>query len=35
LAKAVFADKTYISLENPDERDFAEHDPGRFFAAIY
>src|ERR1035437_7095448 len=30
LAKAVFADKTYISLENPDAREFAERDPGRF-----
>jgi predicted AAA+ superfamily ATPase len=30
LAKAVFADKTYVSLENPDEREFAERDPGRF-----
>jgi predicted AAA+ superfamily ATPase len=30
LAKAVFTDKTYISLENPDEREFAERDPDRF-----
>lgn len=30
LAKAVFADKPYISLENPDEREFAERDPRRF-----
>ena len=30
LAKAVFADKTYVSLENPDEREFAERDPQRF-----
>lgn len=30
LAKAVFADKTYVSLENPDEREFAERDPRRF-----
>lgn len=30
LAKAVFADKAYVSLENPDEREFAENDPRRF-----
>lgn len=30
LAKAAFADKPYISLENPDEREFAERDPRRF-----
>lgn len=30
LAKAVFADKAYVSLENPDEREFAEQDPKRF-----
>jgi predicted AAA+ superfamily ATPase len=30
LAKAIFADKTYVSLENPDEREFAERDPRRF-----
>lgn len=30
LAKAVFPDKTYVSLENPDEREFAERDPRRF-----
>ena len=30
LAKSVFADKTYISLENIDEREFAEQDPKRF-----
>ena len=30
LAKAVFADKAYVSLENPDEREFAEQDPRRF-----
>lgn len=30
LAKAVFADKPYVSLENPDEREFAESDPRRF-----
>ena len=32
LAKAVFKDKLYISLENPDEREFAENDPKRFLA---
>lgn len=30
LAKSVFKDKTYISLENPDEREFAQRDPKRF-----
>ena len=30
LAKSVFADKTYVSLENIDEREFAEQDPKRF-----
>jgi predicted AAA+ superfamily ATPase len=30
LAKAAFADKAYVSLENPDEREFAERDPRRF-----
>lgn len=30
LAKAVFAGKPYVSLENPDEREFAELDPKRF-----
>lgn len=30
LAKTVFADKTYVSLENLDEREFAEQDPKRF-----
>lgn len=31
LAKAVFGtDKPYVSLENPDEREFAEQDPLRF-----
>lgn len=30
LAKSVFADKAYVSLENPDEREFAEQDPKRF-----
>lgn len=32
LAKAVFAGKPYISLENPDEREFADRDPRRFLA---
>lgn len=32
LARACFADKPYVSLENPDERDFAEQDPKRFLA---
>lgn len=32
LARACFPDKPYISLENPDEREFAEHDPKRFLA---
>lgn len=30
LAKATFADKAYVTLENPDERLFAEQDPKRF-----
>ena len=32
LARATFPDKPYISLENPDERLFAETDPRRFLA---
>jgi hypothetical protein len=32
LAKAVFPEKPYVSLENPDEREFAERDPKRFLA---
>jgi len=32
LAKAVFSDKPYVSLENPDERAFARTDPKRFLA---
>ena len=32
LARASFPDKPYISLENLDERDFAEQDPKRFLA---
>ncbi len=30
LAKTVFSHKTYVSLENPDERAFAQEDPKRF-----
>jgi len=30
LAKAVFPDKPYISLENPDELEFAQRDPRNF-----
>ncbi|MEY4506507.1 MAG: hypothetical protein RL297_1085 [Pseudomonadota bacterium] len=30
LAKSVFKEKTYLSLENPDEREFAQRDPQRF-----
>lgn len=30
LARAVFSGKAYVSLENPDEREFAERDPRRF-----
>jgi uncharacterized protein len=32
LAKAVFPDKPYISLENPEHLEFAQRDPKRFFA---
>lgn len=32
LAKAVFKGKPYVSLENPDEREFAQNDPRRFLA---
>ena len=32
LAKSVFKDKPYVSLENPDEREFAQNDPKRFLA---
>ena len=32
LAKLVFSDKPYVSLENPDEREFAHSDPKRFLA---
>ncbi len=30
LCKAVFAGKAYVSLENPEQREFAERDPRRF-----
>jgi len=30
LARAVFSDKVYVSLENPEEREFAERDPRQF-----
>jgi len=30
LAKSVFRDKPYVSLENPDDREFALKDPKRF-----
>lgn len=30
LARAVFKDKPYVSLENPDEREFVTSDPKRF-----
>jgi predicted AAA+ superfamily ATPase len=32
LARALFADKPYVSLENPQEREFALTDPQRFLA---
>lgn len=32
LARAAFPAKPYVSLENPDERDFADQDPKRFLA---
>lgn len=32
LARASFPDKPYVSLENPDEREFADQDPKRFLA---
>ncbi len=32
LARVCFPEKPYISLENPDEREFAEQDPKRFLA---
>lgn len=30
LARLAFPEKVYVSLENPDEREFAERDPKRF-----
>jgi predicted AAA+ superfamily ATPase len=35
LAKAVFEGKPYVSLENPDEREFAQNDPKRFLARFH
>ena len=32
LARATFPDKPYVSLESPDEREFAHNDPKRFLA---
>ncbi len=32
LARAVFAEKPYVSLEDPEEREFAAADPRRFLA---
>ena len=32
LARELFADKPYVSLENPEEREFAEQDPRRFLS---
>lgn len=32
LVKAIFSEKPYVSLENPDEREFALNDPKRFLA---
>lgn len=32
LAQAMFGAKPYVSLENPQEREFAQIDPGRFLA---
>jgi len=32
LARSLFSDKAYISLENPEEREFADTDPKRFLA---
>jgi len=34
LARATFADKPYVSLENPDSRSFAESDPRAFLAGF-
>lgn len=33
LARALFSDKPYVSLENPEEREFADTDPKRFWHA--
>lgn len=35
LARAEFPGKPYVSLENPDERQFAESDPRRFLARFH
>lgn len=35
LARHAFPDKPYVSLENPDEREFAEGDPRRFLARFH
>ena len=32
LARQVFPSKPYVSLENPEERSFADEHPRRFFA---
>ena len=32
LARATFPGKPYVSLENPEEREFAQADPKRFLA---
>jgi hypothetical protein len=32
LARALFGHKPYVSLENPEEREFAQTDPKRFLA---
>jgi predicted AAA+ superfamily ATPase len=32
LARSLFSDKAYVSLENPEEREFAETDPKRFLS---
>jgi uncharacterized protein len=32
LARSLFADKPYVSLENPDAREYARQDPRRFLA---
>ena len=32
LARALFGGKPYVSLENPQEREFAQTDPRRFLA---